>query len=91
MKRAIAPYAQASGLINADGSIDRAKGIKPVKLGSPAGRFCIKLEDDRLDVSELTPVTTLTMEGYSGLIHIEKGPSSACGNQKNTIPYTVRD
>jgi hypothetical protein len=86
-KKAIAPYAQACGVINADGSIDRAKGIKSVTLGKNVGRFCIELEDSRLDVTEITPVATLTLGGYPGFIYIEKGLSTEgeCGNKKNTI------
>ncbi|MFF7050136.1 hypothetical protein ACFY94_17425 [Streptomyces griseorubiginosus] len=80
-----APYAQASGLINADGTLDRAKGIKSVTRGSIAGRFCVQLTDSRLDVSELTPVATLAMGGYPGQIYVDSAPAAQCGNQKDTI------
>jgi len=90
-KRAIAPYAQACALINANGSIDRAKGIKSVTLGKDAGRFCVELEDSRLDVTELVPVATLTTGGYPGFIYIEPGISTVCSNQKNTLLVITTD
>ncbi|MFI6730766.1 hypothetical protein NRF20_00355 [Streptomyces sp. R-74717] len=83
--RVTAPYAQASALVNADGSVDRAKGIKSVTRAPAAGRFCVQLEDSRLDVSELTPVATLTTGGYPGQIYVEPGVNPQCGNQKDTI------
>ncbi|MGW7576928.1 hypothetical protein [Streptomyces sp. NPDC054765] len=80
-----APYAQASGLINADGTVDRDKGIKSVTRGSTAGRFCVQLDNPRLNVSELTPVATMARGGYPGQIYIDSNPASECGNKTDTI------
>lgn len=80
-----APYAQASALINADGSIARSKGVAAVTLPPASGRFCVRLSDPRLDVNELTPVATLTTSGYPGLIYIEPGLNPQCGNRSDTI------
>ncbi|MCX4825706.1 hypothetical protein OG883_38875 [Streptomyces sp. NBC_01142] len=80
-----APYAQASALVNADGSLDRSKGIKAVTRAPAAGRFCVQLEDSRLNVAELTPVATLTTGGYPGQIYIEPGLNPQCGNRPDTI------
>ncbi|MFG2408297.1 hypothetical protein ACGFR8_28935 [Streptomyces brevispora] len=80
-----APYAQASALVNADGSLARSKGIKSVTRAPAAGRFCVQLEDSRLDVNELTPVATLSTGGYPGQVYIDPANNGQCGSQKDTI------
>ncbi|MEU0099967.1 hypothetical protein [Streptomyces sp. NPDC006267] len=83
--RATAPYAQASALVNADGSVDRAKGVKAVTLGS-AGRFCVQLEDSRLNLTELTPVATPTWDAYpAGEIFVHSRTAAECGNAADTL------
>ncbi|MEU0526216.1 hypothetical protein [Streptomyces niveus] len=87
-----APYAQASGVINADGSIVRSKGISSVSLGAAAGRFCVKFSDPRLNVNEITPVATLTTGGYPGFIYVHPGATSECGNATdNLLIVTAND
>ncbi|MFD3658445.1 hypothetical protein ACFWBH_01180 [Streptomyces sp. NPDC059999] len=80
-----APFAQASAVINADGSVSRSKGVADVWLGPTSGRFCVRLSDTRLNVNELTPVATLDTGGWPGRIYIENRTSSQCNNRADTI------
>ncbi|MER6175506.1 hypothetical protein [Streptosporangium sp. NPDC001681] len=89
--RVNAPYAQASALIAADGSIIRGKGIKSVTKAPALGRFCVQFEDSRLDVTEITPVATLSTGGYPGSIYIDPGVNSQCNNQKDTLLIVTTD
>lgn len=86
-----APYAQASALINANGSIARSKGISGVTLAPATGRFCVRLENPQLDVTRLTPVATLTTGGYPGQVYVEPGLNPQCGNRRDTILVVTTD
>lgn len=82
--KATAPYAQASAVINSDGSINRAKGIANVtKLTT--GRYCVELEDKDLDLTKLTPVATLQYTSFEYGIRISFWPHPECGGRKDTI------
>ena len=50
-----------------------------------AGRFCVRLENPQLDVTQLAPVATLPTGGYPGLIYVEPGLNSQCGNRRDAI------
>ncbi|MFE9743130.1 hypothetical protein [Streptomyces sp. NPDC006477] len=82
--RAAAPYAQAAAVVNADGSINRSKGISSVT--KPAvGKYCVELEDKDLDLTKLVPVATLQYTSFEYGIRISYWPHPDCGGRADTI------
>jgi hypothetical protein len=84
--RALAPYAQASAQINADGTRAQSKGIKSsTKVAT--GIYCVTFDDaTRIDVSRSTPVATLiTSGGPQYAINLRTTPSPECGNAADTV------
>ncbi|WP_405148740.1 hypothetical protein OG589_12175 [Sphaerisporangium sp. NBC_01403] len=82
--RATAPYAQAAAVVNSDGSINRAKGIKAVT--KPAvGHYCVELEDTDLDITKLVPVATLQYTSFEYGIRVSMWPDPSCGTRKDTF------
>lgn len=82
-----APYAQASALVGADGSVFQAKGIQSVTKPQ-TGVYCIKFTDPRLDPQKLTPVATLGATGstpWDAQVLIRTDPSTQCGNATDTV------
>ncbi len=58
--KAKAPYAQAAAEVNANGSVNRSKGIESVT--KPAvGQYCVELEDKDLDITKLVPTATMQL------------------------------
>ena len=79
-----APYAQAAAVINADGSINRSKGISNVT--KPAvGKYCVELEDKDLDLTKLVPVATLQYTSFEYGIRISYWPHPDCGTRADTV------
>jgi hypothetical protein len=84
LTKATAPYAQAAAVVNADGSINRAKGIKAVT--KPAvGQYCVELEDKDLDITKLVPSATLQYTSFEYGIRVSMWPDPACGTRKDTF------
>ncbi|MFI6512381.1 hypothetical protein ACIBCT_32655 [Streptosporangium sp. NPDC050855] len=82
--KAATPYAQAAAVINADGSINRAKGVRAVT--KPAvGQYCVELEDKDLDITKLVPSATLQYTSFEYGIRVSMWPHPACGTQKDTF------
>lgn len=82
--KATAPYAQAAAVVNANGTVDRSKGIKAVT--KPAvGRYCLELEDDSLDVSKLVPIATAQLYGFEHDVQVTTAPNSECGSDPHTF------
>lgn len=82
--KATAPYAQAAAVVNADGSINRSKGIAGVT--KPAvGRYCVELADKELDVTRLVPVATLQYTAFEYGIRISMWPDPQCGTRTDTF------
>ncbi|MEU4834782.1 hypothetical protein [Streptosporangium sp. NPDC023615] len=79
-----APYAQAAAVVNADGSLNRAKGINAVTKPG-VGQYCVELEDKDLDITKLVPSATLQYTSFEYGIRISMWPHPACGTQKNTF------
>ncbi|MEU7856060.1 hypothetical protein [Nonomuraea sp. NPDC049141] len=79
-----APYAQAAAVVNADGSINRAKGIAAVT--KPAtGRYCVELANKELDVTRLVPSATLQYTSFEYGIRVSMWPDPACGTRTDTF------
>jgi len=82
--KATAPYAQAAAVVNADGSINRAKGIAAVT--KPAtGRYCVELADKDLDVTKLVPSATLQYTSFEYGIRVSMWPDPVCGTRSDTF------
>ncbi|MEV7966905.1 hypothetical protein AB0O34_13110 [Sphaerisporangium sp. NPDC088356] len=82
--KATAPYAQAAAVVNSDGSINRAKGIKAVT--KPAvGQYCVELEDKDLDVTKLVPSATLQYTSFEYGIRVSMWPDPVCGTRRDTF------
>ncbi|MDH6114072.1 hypothetical protein P3T36_002893 [Kitasatospora sp. MAP12-15] len=82
--KATAPYAQAAAVVNADGTIDRSKGVAAVTKVA-TGRYCVELEDKTLDVSKLVPVATLQLYGFEYNVQVVPRPDPTCGSRADTI------
>ncbi|MCX5377577.1 hypothetical protein [Streptomyces sp. NBC_00091] len=93
--KALAPYAQASAKVNADGTREQSQGIK--SLTRPAntnGVYCVTFDDvKKIKVSRSTPTATLSSvpgsnpSGYNVLL--STAPTSPCGNAADTLTVYI--
>ena len=83
-----APYAQAAGSINADGTIQNSKGV--VSVNKPeAGRYCIQLET-ATPISDLVAnATPRSGAAWNTQIFVTAEPNSRCGNRTDTLLVTT--
>ncbi|MFD3328660.1 hypothetical protein [Streptomyces sp. NPDC058701] len=80
-----APHAQASGLIYADGQVDRGTGIKSVEKGG-TGIYCIRFTDPRLKVTNITPQTTpVSGSGWHVDVYAAYAATSQRGDRDDTL------
>jgi hypothetical protein len=82
--KATAPYAQAAAVVNADGTVDRSKGIQAVTK-SATGRYCVELEDKSLDVSKVVPTATLQLYAFDYDVQVVTKPDPQCGSDPHTL------
>ncbi|MEU9376518.1 hypothetical protein AB0D94_22475 [Streptomyces sp. NPDC048255] len=84
--KALAPHAQASAQINADGTRAQSQGIKS-STRAATGIYCVTFDDaTRINVSRSTPVATLvTSGGPQYAINLRTSPSPECGDAANTL------
>ncbi|MFD9357242.1 hypothetical protein [Streptomyces sp. NPDC060031] len=81
--KANAPYAQAAAVLNADGSVNRSKGIE--RVTKPAeGQYCIELEDKSLDINKLVANATLQKYSFDYDVQISNWPHPTCGTRSDT-------
>lgn len=79
-----APYAQAAAVVNANGSVNRSKGIEAVT--KPAeGHYCVELEDKDLDIRKLVPSATLQYVSFDYDVRISMWPHPSCGTRADTF------
>lgn len=82
------PYAQASALVEADGTLAQSKGIASVEKPS-TGAYCIKFTDAaRLDPQKITPIAVLGATGqtpWDSTIMVRTDPARECGEAANTV------
>ncbi len=79
-----APYAQAAAVVNANGSVNRSKGIEAVTKPA-AGHYCVELEDKDLDIRKLVPNATLQYISFEYDIRISMWPHPSCGTRTDTF------
>ncbi|MEV0177503.1 hypothetical protein AB0I00_41195 [Streptomyces sp. NPDC050803] len=89
-----APFAQAAALVDTDGSLLQAKGIKAVTRPT-TGIYCITFKDDRLTPDKLIVQATLIAAGDStnptsgtprgSTILVRTHPFADCGNDPAAI------
>lgn len=91
--KALAPYAQASGLFNPDGTRLYSKGIK--SFSKPrTGAYCVTFDDaTRINVARSTPVATLYgVEGthpWGWTVYTATQPTATCNNAADTLTVFV--
>ena len=79
-----APYAQAAVVVNANGSVNRSKGIEAVT--KPAvGHYCVELEDKDLDIRKLVPSATLQYVSFDYGVRVSMWPHPSCGTRSDTF------
>lgn len=84
-----APYARATAIVNADGTIVRSSGVEAVtKIAT--GQYCVRL-DPRINATEAVPVASLSGGAdWSAIIHVAT-TASACGDAaRHVLLYTGR-
>jgi hypothetical protein len=87
--KARAPYAQASALIAADGTLRQNKGIKSVSKPS-VGRYCITFTEPRINLKNITAqLTPATPGNWNTELFAASGPESLCGNDDSTLLVTT--
>jgi hypothetical protein len=86
---ALAPHAQASAVVNFDGTIYTSQGVKQVTKPS-TGVYCLTFDDSRrIAVARSTPSATLfasegsSPAGYNVLLNTT--PTKACGQAADTL------
>ncbi|MCX5014949.1 hypothetical protein OG765_28810 [Streptomyces sp. NBC_00555] len=79
-----APYAQAAAVVNANGSVNRSKGIEAVTKPA-AGHYCVELEDKDLDIRKLVPTATLQYISFEYDVRISMWPHPSCGTRTDTF------
>ncbi|MFF1561747.1 hypothetical protein [Streptomyces sp. NPDC058279] len=79
-----APYAQAAAVVNADGSVNRSKGIEAV-THPKTGHYCVELEDKDLDIRNLVPSATLQYTSFEYGVRISMWPHPECGTRADTF------
>jgi len=80
----VAPYAQAAGSINADGTVRQSKAVLQVSKPD-VGRYCIQL-DVNTPVSELVATATpLSGAPWSTQIFVTAWPTSTCNNDESSL------
>ncbi|MFG2402717.1 hypothetical protein ACGFR8_00020 [Streptomyces brevispora] len=82
--KAVAPYAQAAAVVNADGTVDRSKGIEAVTK-TATGRYCVELEDKSLDVRKVVPTATLQLYAFDYDVQVVTKPDPQCGSDPHTL------
>ncbi|MGW7198909.1 hypothetical protein [Streptomyces chryseus] len=88
-----APHAQASALVDRDGSRPHSKGIK--SLTKPTtGVYCVTFDDaTQIKVNRSTPTATLwATEGgtpWQYQIFLNTYPTKACGNAADTLTVFI--
>lgn len=91
--KALAPYAQASGLFNPDGTRLYSKGIKSFTKVNP-GEYCVTFDDvTRINVARSTPVATLYPVGgtapWGWTVYTATQPTATCNNAADAITVYV--
>ncbi|MFD0559012.1 hypothetical protein FB566_4968 [Stackebrandtia endophytica] len=80
----VAPYAQAAGSINADGTIRQSKAVLQVSKPD-VGRYCIQL-DVNTPINELVATATpLSGAPWDTQIFVTVWPTAACNHDNSAL------
>ncbi|SEG94271.1 hypothetical protein SAMN04489712_1455 [Thermomonospora echinospora] len=80
---AIAPYARAGAIVNADGSVIRSKGVTAVRK-TATGRYCIELEAGIDASTALVVATPKWGANWDSIVLVNEGPVD-CGDASRNV------